>query len=118
MLFELGAVDFPSRFSIDFQRNRGIFGVPEFAFVNDIKADRFDPDTVYAALVNHKEGDFKPYLIRSTDRGKTWNAITGDLPDRHLVWRVIQDHKKKDLLFAGTEFGKINGCTQPQRDRH
>jgi photosystem II stability/assembly factor-like uncharacterized protein len=89
----------------NWRRVERIFGIPEFAFVNDIKSDRFDPDTVYAALDNHKEGDFKPYLIRSTDRGRTWKEIGSTLPDRHLVWRIVQDHKKKDLLFAGTEFG-------------
>ena len=87
-------------------RNVGaIDGIPELAFVNDVKADLHDPDTVYAALDNHKEGDYAPYLIKSTDRGRTWTSITGDLPDRHLVWRVIQDHVDPDLLFAGTEFG-------------
>jgi len=80
-------------------------GVPPRAFVNDIKADLFDADTVYVALDNHKNGDFKPYLFRSRNRGKTWDAIGGDLPARHLVWRVVQDHVRKELLFAGTEFG-------------
>ena len=80
-------------------------GVPERAFVNDIKADLFDADTVYVALDNHKNGDFKPYLAVSRNRGKSWKSMVGDLPDRHLVWRVVQDHVRKDLLFAGTEFG-------------
>ncbi|MCL4846079.1 MAG: glycosyl hydrolase [Acidobacteria bacterium] len=80
-------------------------GVPASAFVNDIKADLFDPNTVYVALDDHKSGDFKPYLVKSPDRGRTWQSIAGDLPDRHLVWRVVQDHVKPDLLFAGTEFG-------------
>ncbi len=57
------------------------------------------------ALDNHKYGDFAPYLMKSTDRGATWRSIAGDLPDRHLVWRVVQDHVKPDLLFAATEFG-------------
>ncbi len=87
------------------RRIERIYGIPEFAFVNDIKADLHDADTVYAALDNHKEGDFKSYLIKSTDRGRTWNSIIGDLPDRHLVWRFVQDHEKKDLFFIGTEFG-------------
>ncbi|PAU95723.1 glycosyl hydrolase [Aliifodinibius salipaludis] len=82
-----------------------IDGVPEKAFINDIKADRFDANTVYVAMDDHKNGDFSPYLIKSTDRGESWSLISNDLPDRHLVWRVIQDHKKQDLLFAGTEFG-------------
>ncbi len=79
--------------------------VPETAFVNDIKADLFDADTVYVALDNHKFGDYKPYLLKSTDRGRRWQSIAGDLPDRHLVWRVVQDHIKPELMFAGTEFG-------------
>lgn len=80
-------------------------GVPARAFVNDIKADLHDADTVYVALDNHKEGDFKPYLLKSSDRGRSWRSISGDLPARHLVWRVVQDHIKPELLFAATEFG-------------
>ncbi|MDT8450237.1 MAG: hypothetical protein RQ847_08675, partial [Wenzhouxiangellaceae bacterium] len=62
-------------------------GVPDTAFVNDIKADLFDADTVYIALDNHKYGDYKPYLLKSTNRGRRWTSIAGSLPDRHLVWR-------------------------------
>jgi len=80
-------------------------GVPDTAFVNDIKADLFDADTVYVALDNHKYGDFKPYLLKSTDRGKKWKSIAGDLPERHLVWRLVQDHVDPELMFLGTEFG-------------
>jgi photosystem II stability/assembly factor-like uncharacterized protein len=80
-------------------------GVPATAFVNDIKADLFDASTVYVALDDHKSGDLRPYLVKSSDGGRTWRSIAGDLPDRHLVWRVVQDHVKPDLLFAATEFG-------------
>ncbi len=82
-----------------------IDGVPETAFVNDIKADRFDADVAYVALDDHKTGDFSPYLMKTTDRGRTWTSIAGDLPDRHLVWRLVQDHVNPNLLFAATEFG-------------
>ncbi len=80
-------------------------GVPATAFVNDIKADLFDENTVYVALDNHKFGDFKPYLVKSTDKGKTWESIASNIPDRTLVWRIVQDHEDPDLLFAATEFG-------------
>jgi photosystem II stability/assembly factor-like uncharacterized protein len=86
--------------------------VPDMAFVNDVKASHHDPNTVYVALDNHKNGDFSPYLVKSTDRGRTWTSINGDIPDRHLVWRVVQDHVDPDLLFAATEFGvffTVNG---------
>jgi photosystem II stability/assembly factor-like uncharacterized protein len=82
-----------------------IFDIPVKAFVNDIKADRHDPDTVYACLDDHKTGDFSPYLVRSRDRGRTWESMTGDLPDRHLVWRIEQDHEVAELMFLGTEIG-------------
>ncbi len=82
-----------------------IDGIPETAFVNDIRADLFDVNVVYACLDNHKYGDFKPYMIKSMDRGKTWASITGDLPERNLVWRMVQDHVNANLVFAATEFG-------------
>lgn len=87
-------------------------GVPATAFVNDIKADLFDANTVYIALDNHKYGDFNPYILKSTDNGRTWKSIKGNLPNRTLVWRVVQDHIQPNLLFAATEFGiyfTING---------
>ena len=80
-------------------------GVPAGAFVNDLKADLHDADTVYVALDHHKSGDYTPYLLASEDRGRTWRSIAGDLPARHLVWRLVQDHLRPELLFAGTEFG-------------
>ncbi len=80
-------------------------GMPDRAFVNDIKADFHDRGTVYVALDNHKEGDFSPYLVKSSDMGRSWQSLAGDLPDRHLVWRLVQDHVDPDLLFAATEFG-------------
>ncbi|MEM9384277.1 MAG: glycosyl hydrolase [Pseudomonadota bacterium] len=80
-------------------------GVADMFFVNDIKADLHDPNTVYVAVDQHKTGDFAPYLFRSTDRGRTWESIAGNLPDRHLVWRMVQDEVQPDLMFVGTEFG-------------
>ena len=80
-------------------------GVADDYFVNDIKADLFDADTVYAVVDDHKNGDFAPYIFRSSNRGGTWVNISKGLPERHIVWRLVQDHEKPGLLFAGTEFG-------------
>lgn len=90
-------------------------GVPATAFVNDIRADLFDANTVYVAMDNHKYGDFTPYLLKSTNKGKTWSSISSNIPQGTMVWRLVQDHVKKDLLFAATEFGiyfTINGGGQ------
>ncbi|MEW7280193.1 glycosyl hydrolase [Aquimarina sp. 2201CG1-2-11] len=89
-----------------------IKGVPSRAFVNDVRADLFDANTVYLVLDNHKEGDYKPYLLKSTDKGVNWSFINGNLPKKLLTWRIVQDHKKKGLLFTATEFGiyfTVNG---------
>lgn len=89
-----------------------IKGLPSLPFVNDVRADLFDANVVYAALDNHKNGDYKPYIIRSKNKGKTWRLINGDLPKNLLIWRLVQDHVNKDLLFAATEYGiyfTING---------
>ena len=80
-------------------------GLPNRSFVNDIKADLFDSNTVYVVLDNHKEGDFNPYIYKSTDLGVSWKSISSNLPKRTLVWRIVQDHVNKNLLFAATEFG-------------
>ncbi len=89
--------------------------VPPTAFVNDIKADLFDENTVYVCLDNHKYGDYQPYVYKSTDKGRSWSAIKGNLPTKTLVWRLVQDHERKDLLFLATEFGlyfTLNGGGQ------
>lgn len=82
-----------------------IRGVPERAFVNDVRADLYDAGTVYLVLDNHKEGDYRPFLLKSTDYGRTWSSINGNLPKKLLTWRIVQDHEEKDLLFAATEYG-------------
>jgi photosystem II stability/assembly factor-like uncharacterized protein len=79
--------------------------VPDHFFVNDIKADLHDANTVYVVVDDHKSGDFSPYVLKSTNRGGTWTSISESLPERHVVWRIVQDHVKPALLFAGTEFG-------------
>ncbi len=87
-------------------------GVPKNAFVNDIKADLYDENTVFVVLDDHKNGDFNPYILKSTNRGENWKQITNNLPENLIVWRLVQDHIKPGLLFIGTEFGiymSING---------
>lgn len=79
--------------------------VPERTYVNDVKASLHDVNTVYAVFNNHKNGDFKPYVLKSSDQGKSWKNISGNLPERGSVYSLAEDHEKPGLLFAGTEFG-------------
>ncbi|MFU8844279.1 MAG: WD40/YVTN/BNR-like repeat-containing protein [Bacteroidales bacterium] len=79
-------------------------GIPEFTYVSDIVASKFDENIVFAAFDNHKRDDFKPYLLKSTDKGRSWTSIAGNLPENGTVHSFEQDHINPDLLFAGTEF--------------
>ena len=87
-------------------------GVPEMTYVSRLAASKHDINTVYAAFDNHKNEDFKPYLLKSTDAGKTWTSIAGDLPENGPVLAFAEDPVNPNLLFAGTEFGAfftVNG---------
>lgn len=87
-------------------RKEGAFpGVPDMTYVSDLVASQHDANVVYAAFNNHKMGDFKPYLLRSADRGRTWTSIAATLPERGSVWTLAEDPIDPKLLFAGTEFG-------------
>ena len=80
-------------------------GIGQYAYVSRVVASRFDARTIYATFDRHKMGDFKPYVFKSTDLGRNWTNITGDLPATGSVYCFVQDTKDPELLVAGTEFG-------------
>jgi photosystem II stability/assembly factor-like uncharacterized protein len=80
-------------------------GVPDMTYVSRLAASQHDGNTVYAAFDNHKNEDFKPYLLKSSDAGKTWTSIAGNLPENGSVLAFAEDSVNANLLFAGTEFG-------------
>lgn len=79
-------------------------GVPENTYVSDIYASRFDENIVYASFDNILRDDFKPYLLKSTDKGRSWTSIVANLPKDETVHTIQQDFINPDLLFVGTEF--------------
>lgn len=80
-------------------------GVPNQVLLQNVLASRHDENVMYACFNNHRNGDFKPYLMKSADKGKTWTSISNNLPVRGSVYCVTEDYKNKNLLFCGTEFG-------------
>lgn len=80
-------------------------GIPEYTYISDIMADKFDKNIVYVSFDNRKRDDFKPYILKSTDKGKSWTSITANLPEDGTVHTLEQDNEVPTLLFAGTEFG-------------
>ena len=79
-------------------------GVPAYTYVSDILPSRFDENVVYATFNNIKSDDMKPYVLKSSDKGKTWVSISSDLPEAEVVHTIAQDPVKENLLFVGTEF--------------
>jgi photosystem II stability/assembly factor-like uncharacterized protein len=87
-------------------------GIPAHTYITDIMASRFDENIVFATFDNTKQDDFKPYILMSHDKGKTWKSITTGLPENGAVNTIEQDFINPELLFTGTEFGfffSING---------
>jgi hypothetical protein len=80
-------------------------GVADFAYVSDVFPSPRDANTVFATFNNYQRGDFKPYVMKSGDRGRSWTSIAGNLPQRSGAWSIVQDHVNGNLLFAGLEFG-------------
>ena len=79
--------------------------MPEWSMVSIIEASPFDQDTAYVAVDRHKLDDFKPYIFKTTDLGKTWTQLTTGIPEGAYVHAVREDPKRKGLLYAGTETG-------------
>ncbi|MCA0303354.1 MAG: glycosyl hydrolase [Proteobacteria bacterium] len=80
-------------------------GMPELAYVGCVEISARDPDTIYVAATRYKLADYKPYLFRSTNGGRSWTSITGDLP-RDEISRVVRaDPVARGLLYIGTETG-------------
>jgi photosystem II stability/assembly factor-like uncharacterized protein len=83
-----------------------ISGAPKgYVQVARIEPSHFDPGTAYVALDNHRNDDWKPYLFKTTDYGKTWSSVAGNLPAKGNINALREDYDNPDLLFAGTEFG-------------
>ncbi len=90
-----------------------ISGAPAQTYINQIITSLHDKNTAYVAINHHRYGDFKPYLFKTTDMGKSWISISGNLPTRGSVYTIAEDHVDPNLLFTGTEFGlfvTVNGA--------
>ena len=79
--------------------------MPERTYVNAIIASAHNKNTAYAAFNHHRYGDFKPYIFKTTDAGKSWSAIQNNLPERGTSYCITEDPVNANLLFTGTEFG-------------
>jgi hypothetical protein len=79
--------------------------MPEWSTVSIIDASPHEASTAYVAVDRHRLDDFKPYIFRTTDLGKSWSTIVNGIPEGAYVHSVREDPKRKGLLYAGTELG-------------
>jgi photosystem II stability/assembly factor-like uncharacterized protein len=83
-----------------------VAGAPKgYVQISRIEPSHFDPGTAYVALDNHRNDDWKPYLFKTTDFGRTWTNVTGNLPSPGNINALREDYDNPNLLFVGTEFG-------------
>ena len=89
----------------NWRRTTKFANVPDMTYIDDVLASAHNADVVYAVLENHKRGDYKPYVVKSDNRGRTWKSISSNLPERGSAHTIVEDHVDPNLLFVGTEFG-------------
>jgi photosystem II stability/assembly factor-like uncharacterized protein len=93
----------------NWRRSENPPGLPEYGnygvYVQRLAASKHDETVVYSLFDNSKNGDFKPYVYKSTNRGGSWTSIAGDLPANGPALSFAEDHVNPNLLFVGTEFG-------------
>lgn len=83
---------------------KNIVGLPAGNWCSSIEPGHFDKSTAYVTFDNHRNGDMKTYIYKTTDLGKTWSALaTADIEG--YAWVVREDRVNPNLLYAGTEFG-------------
>jgi photosystem II stability/assembly factor-like uncharacterized protein len=79
--------------------------MPEWSTVSIIDPSPHDGTTAYVAVDRHRLDDFKPYIYKTADLGKSWSGIVNGIPEGAYVRTVREDPKRKGLLYAGTELG-------------
>ena len=79
--------------------------LPEWALISIIEPSPHDAGTAYVAATRYKHDDFRPYILKTTDYGQSWTAITDGIPANEFTRTVREDPNRKGLLYAGTETG-------------
>ncbi|MEM7281859.1 MAG: glycosyl hydrolase [Pseudomonadota bacterium] len=79
--------------------------LPEWAQINGLEIDPFNPAGAYVAATRYKSDDFAPYLYYTNNWGRSWTKITRGIPNSHFTRALRADPDRQGLLYAGTEYG-------------
>ena len=82
-----------------------IEGLPEHAWINGIEASRFVPGRVYLTANDYRNDDYRNFLFRSDDYGRSWVDLAGGLPPDRVLRTIREDPRNPEVLYLGTEFG-------------
>jgi photosystem II stability/assembly factor-like uncharacterized protein len=100
----------------------GIQGMPGIArpdlWVSRVEASKHTNGIAYVTVTGHRFADYKPYVLKTTDFGKTWTNITNNLPEGNPMYVIKEDPRNPNLLFSGSEFAafySLNGGQQWHR---
>ncbi|GAA4342318.1 WD40/YVTN/BNR-like repeat-containing protein [Flaviaesturariibacter amylovorans] len=80
-------------------------GMPVGAWIPQVRASRYNAGEVFVVANDYRRGDFKPYIFRTTDYGKTWTRLVDEKKVRGYALCMIQDPAQPNLIFVGTEHG-------------
>lgn len=90
-------------------------GVPKMSYIPHIVCSQHDKNIAYVIFNHHRYGDYKPYVLKTSNGGKSWDMITNNLPARLPVYTIAEDHVDPNILFIGTEFGLYTSLTGGQK---
>ena len=90
---------------------RSVAGVPANSPVSHVEPSRVNAETAYVAFDRHMFDDFRPYIFRTSDGGRSWQNVAGNLPATAYVQVVSEDPKNPNLIYAGTELGLFASYT-------
>ncbi len=81
-------------------------GLPELSGIYEIEVSPHDPATTYIAITRYRKADdYEPYLLKTSDYGKTWKRLDGNFPEGQVTKTIREDTVRQGLLFVGTETG-------------
>ncbi len=78
---------------------------PKGLWVSRVEPSRFQEGTAYVSIDGHRSDEFRPWIFKTTDYGRSWTRISSDIPDGNPIYVVREDLKNPNLLYAGSEFG-------------
>ena len=84
---------------------KNITGIPDEAWIAQIKASRFEAGSAWVIVNNYRKGDYHPYLFKTNDYGKTWKSLVDESKVKGYTLSVVQDFQEPNLVFLGTENG-------------